>query len=320
LLRREHDLHFYRLKRGKLVHERNLFANNLPLRSKEERDTGFRYSHTQVAFRDNQSIAVARIADHTKDKIGECAEVLNVNLKSGKANSRFLDDQTPKLISGVVAVSPRRLLVGHAQAIVCLDASTLEETCRVPLFDADGEPIEDDVFGEESMAQHAFTWDGRKKLLYAMTGFYDAGVAYCFRLDGRRKQFERKWRRNVIEMRPKEHIDLPAARGVCLNPGGTGFTGIFDLEDLNLDLVGGPLGGPKAAVKAAKELRKAGRVAKLTTARLGWLGIFNESTDEWIQIESEIERDFDGGPCEWKDRGKPIKIGYQLATKQGWIA
>jgi len=153
--KREHDLHFYRLKRGKLVHERNLFANNLPLRSKEERDTGFRYSHTQVAFRDNQSIAVARIADHTKDKIGECAEVLNVNLKSGKANSRFLDDQTPTLISGVVAVSPRRLLVGHAQAIVCLDASTLEETCRVPLFDADGEPIEDDVFGEESMAQQA---------------------------------------------------------------------------------------------------------------------------------------------------------------------
>jgi hypothetical protein len=167
--------------------------------------------------------------------------------------------------------------------------------------------MEEDAVPEENIAPGGFAYDAEHGLLYLLCGYFGEAVLLGYRFDAAERAFARVFRRVVLN----DHE--PA--GLCLNPGAPGVTGSFQVQILLLDLWGRPITNLDQAREAARAHQGCGAVPMPRTARLGCLGVFSDGGQEWLNLDSEIERDF---TCELaqlqSDDGTLLHYGYRLAA------
>lgn len=70
------------------------------------------------------------------------------------------------------------MLVGLRQTVVCLEATSLRETCLARPVDDSGDPIESRAGREENLTQEGCAYDVQRRRLYLLCGYFDEAALH----------------------------------------------------------------------------------------------------------------------------------------------
>lgn len=301
----EREVHVYRLADGRLELETSASLSvNRYLRSPQDQ---IRLDNTKVVFADAQTLLTTRhvmcLPTDPKQSHQEGQELVSLTLRTGEEQGYGYRPGMNETRSDLALMPPKYVLLGQIKDVVCLDTATFQEVCRAREIDAQGDVCEKDAGPEEQIAPNGFVYDASRNLLHMVCGVFNEALLVSYRFDASRLAFDRVSHRSVVEGHE------PA--GICLNPTGEGVTVSFQIMDDLIDLRGEPVDwqrDQKAMLAVAKE-RGPSLPQKV---RLGRLGIFSIGAEQWIDLYSELERDFAYDVRYTNIRGKEVPFALRV--------
>ena len=132
-----------------------------------------------------------------------------------------------------VPIPPHHVLLSlDGLALICVDASSWREVCRVGEEAEDHDPAVDI---EEEIAENGVAYDPHRGLVHVFWRYFNAGVVQSYRFDPGRSRFVVEKRYRTIE---GEDAGLEA-NGLCVRADGSGIAAWFAIFDEVIEADGG---------------------------------------------------------------------------------
>ncbi|MFO0892119.1 MAG: hypothetical protein U0790_23650 [Isosphaeraceae bacterium] len=235
-----------------------------------------------VAFLDDQTLLVARgvrrwyRADPPRAPVPaeECftTDLAALCLRTGASLGEFRDSPCDPPWTPPLPIGDGRVLFNPTSTVICVEVPSFREAWRVRRVEGEEiVPPEEGALGDEQAAPNGLAYDAASGILYVLWRVHREAFLQTYRIDPGAHGFTRLGRRSVL----RGH----EAAGLCLNPDGTGVTGWF-LTDQEI----------------VRDDRPPGEQAPPATARLGMLGIFGPDEDRFVEVFSDVDRDFACSP------------------------
>jgi hypothetical protein len=308
-------LHGYRFAGGKLRAERKLALRPTLKWPGKSKKVERRFREMRLVFRDARTVLVARLARLSHDKrhgISENLELFAIDWDTGEERAYYVRPRAGCIISGLALAPPDHVLLGAQKTVICLEASCLREVCLARPIDQHGELTEPGV-ADEDLVPEGIAYDPDRAVLHLLYGRFNEAALVSYRFDALQPAFVPVSRRLVLD----GHV--PA--GLSLNTFGSGLIGSFQIMDELIDLRGNivpTFDEPTndRLVQAALDQSRPCELPMPRTANLGRLGLFSEGPDQWIELHSEIERDFTCAPYHGAlpRSAQVVHIGYRLSA------
>jgi hypothetical protein len=231
---------------------------------------------TRVAFLDEATILLARRLTRRagdgsipREQLSRIS-LLAVDAGTGRLRGEFDVEHAMSIGVDPLPIAPHHVLLSLiGKTLICIDTASWREVCRVRELNADLDPVGDSAdVTEENLAPNGVAYEPRQGLIYVLWRYFNAAAFQTYRFEPERSRIVCVGRAPTITGAGYD------AEGLCVKPDGSSVAACFGFDDALIDLRGEQSEEPPRM------------------ARIGFLVLYSRNERRFIDIESEMSRDF----------------------------
>jgi hypothetical protein len=217
------------------------------------------FSHTKLAFLDDETLLVAREIEQVGGGSQRTPEepanisLAAVRVGTGEVVREFTATDYGPLLAAPLLIPPKYVLFPAGETAICLDATSFREVFRLD-------------YGGGQLGHNAMAYDSATGRLYALAGEFESSSLHTYLL---------RPDRGTVEELEKRPLELKGFLGnsLCLRPDGKEVAVWFTTMQ-----------------NVVRRRTKKSCMYSGETGLLGRLGLFSEDGDRYLDVESRFER------------------------------